>query len=340
MPLKVSVIIPVYNAEKYLRECLESLLTQDADFEAIIIDDGSEDSSPSICEEYATKTSRFIYKRISNSGPATARNIGLKLATGQWVTFLDSDDLLEPGYLNICDSISYKYADVIFAMHKNLSKGALCEVNWKNEGEEITDLEQLRLLKEQSLDIYARQPFQKISPTWGKFYRREILSENNIEFPTGLYYYEDAIFLRYFLDHTRKACFVHKDTPRYIYRDAEQSLTHQHNTKVIERRLKTDFFWGEGFGPESQQYLDNFFLDQFYFILDTISRYATTRRECIKLISSMYEIPAFRGILHYSLPQAKKVFKHQWGPYLIFKSRYCYLQAMNLYNKNKRRVNE
>ena len=95
--IKLSIIIPVYNAEKTLDRCLNSILDQEFDsFEVILVDDGSKDASASICDRYAVSDSRFVVKHQSNSGVSTSRNAGLDMARGEYVMFVDSDDALIP----------------------------------------------------------------------------------------------------------------------------------------------------------------------------------------------------------------------------------------------------
>ena len=105
----ISVIIPAYNAQEYLRECLDSVLAQSfSDFEAIVVNDGSTDDTLKITEEYARKDPRIKILNEVNSGVSTARNIGIKSAKGTWVTFLDSDDILTPDALSILYEVSSK----------------------------------------------------------------------------------------------------------------------------------------------------------------------------------------------------------------------------------------
>ena len=101
----ISVIVPVYNAEKTLRQCVDSILAQDfKDFELLLIDDGSKDSSPTICDDYALQDSRVKVFHKPNGGVSSARNVGLDNAQGEWITFIDSDDYISPRYLNgICE---------------------------------------------------------------------------------------------------------------------------------------------------------------------------------------------------------------------------------------------
>ena len=97
---KISIIVPVYNAEQYLRRCIDSILNQSfTDFELILIDDGSKDKSSDICDEYAAKDSRIKVYHKENGGVSSARNLGLDNANGEWIAFVDSDDFIKEDYL-------------------------------------------------------------------------------------------------------------------------------------------------------------------------------------------------------------------------------------------------
>ena len=100
MTPKVSIIVPVYNTEKYLRPCLDSIQAQTfTDFEAILVDDGSTDSSGIICDEYAAQDSRFVVVHKKNEGVAKARDYGFNKSIGEYVTFVDSDDYISLNYV-------------------------------------------------------------------------------------------------------------------------------------------------------------------------------------------------------------------------------------------------
>ena len=99
---KISVIVPVYNVEKYLHECIDSILAQTfTDFELILVNDGSRDNSGAICDEYANKDKRITIIHQKNQGQAAARNNGVKIARGEWIHFVDSDDLIHPQMLEL-----------------------------------------------------------------------------------------------------------------------------------------------------------------------------------------------------------------------------------------------
>lgn len=100
-----SVIVPVFNAETTLRQCVDSILVQEfRDFELLLIDDGSKDLSPAICNEYAKQDSRVKVYHKENGGVSSARNVGLEYAKGEWITFIDSDDYIEQNYLEVLDA--------------------------------------------------------------------------------------------------------------------------------------------------------------------------------------------------------------------------------------------
>lgn len=114
--MKISVIIPVYNAENYLRKCLDSVCNQTyTDWEVIAIDDGSKDCSYKILQEYAEKDTRFIVETKKNEGPGLTRNMAMEIATGDYIVFIDSDDYIEKNYFELLEKKSrLTKADVIF----------------------------------------------------------------------------------------------------------------------------------------------------------------------------------------------------------------------------------
>lgn len=144
--MKFSVIVPVYNVAPYLRECLDSVLEQTfTDWETICVDDGSTDESGAILEEYAAKDKRFKVVRKTNAGVSSARNAGLLASTGEWVLFVDGDDLWHSGTLAVCAQLIEENPDaqIIKFMRQRFVDG--CSVEWKDYPEkekiDIRDLE-------------------------------------------------------------------------------------------------------------------------------------------------------------------------------------------------------
>ena len=125
---KVSVIIPVYNAEKYLRECLDSVVHQTLrDIEIICVDDGSTDNSPAILQEYAHQDKRFVILTQSHSGAGAARNWGLHWARGKYLSIIDADDMFKPEFLQrLYQRAEETNADITFCNHCSLNMNTGC----------------------------------------------------------------------------------------------------------------------------------------------------------------------------------------------------------------------
>ena len=213
----VSVIIPVYNAEKYISSTLESLRRQTfREFEVLIIDDGSTDNSTSICNQYVLEDNRFKLIRKINGGVSSARNIGLNQARGKYIYFMDSDDWVENTLLEVClkpleelnvDMVVFgmsfdieKKGRVINRIIKTYPKKILCPEKWKNE----------------FIELYENN---YISSMCNKIIKRELLDLYNIRFDEKITNYEDLIFAISCINRCKNiqiisTCFYH-----YILRD-------------------------------------------------------------------------------------------------------------------------
>lgn len=185
--MKISVIIPVYNVEKYLTRCLESVVSQSfKDFEIILVDDGSTDSSGMICDKFSLNDSRIKVIHKINGGLSSARNAGLDIANGKYITFIDSDDwVLQDAFEYLISIIEKTQSDVVSADYI-FTNGESIEANsdYKELVIEGTD-NILKFYLEQDIP-HKKNDF----PVWIKLYRKELF--NNIRFPNGKIY-EDTI---------------------------------------------------------------------------------------------------------------------------------------------------
>ncbi|UKK61054.1 glycosyltransferase [Prevotella communis] len=232
--MDVSVIIPVYNTEKYLNACVDSILLQaDVSLEIILVDDGSTDASPIICDDYAQKHENIHVLHIQNSGPATAKNEGLKLAKGNYIALTDSDDRMEPLMLNKMVSAGYEYdADIVCCNYKQIDEqGNVSHLNSTNQ--------QYVLNHEEGL-IHFFSKDKIYSQCWTKLYKRQMLTDNHIENDSGLRTDEDFIFnIRAFV-HAKTTVIV--DEPLYEYTHRENSLAHayfkSHIYQYIDNRIQ------------------------------------------------------------------------------------------------------
>lgn len=198
MTPKYSIIIPVYNAEKTLSECLKSIIEQPVqNIEIILIDDGSCDASPSICIQYASVDKRIIAVHQENAGVSCARNKGIDIARGEWITFVDSDDIVLPGYLSEFDKQENK-ADLTYfgnIFHSHDGCDAIYSLPTKRFVGRI-EIERAMLMLKSNVVNYGYYGY-----TWNKFFRSSIIKEHNIRFTQGLYYREDEIFTNEYIAH-------------------------------------------------------------------------------------------------------------------------------------------
>lgn len=192
--IKISVIMPVYNSEKYLRKSIETVLNQSLkEMELILIDDGSSDRSGEICDEYAQGDERVKVVHQENKGLSAARNVGLKLVQGEYITFADNDDECLPGFLEKNYAIAKKYdADMV----KFGRESVIVDKNDEVYGKSVRNLEEHYYTRKQILKNYFKLREQNIfSPVWDGLYRSTMVFDNHITFPEELRYgEEDTIF--------------------------------------------------------------------------------------------------------------------------------------------------
>ncbi|WP_052357138.1 glycosyltransferase family 2 protein [Xylanibacter brevis] len=216
--MDVSVIIPVYNTEKYLAACVESVLQQtDVSIEIILVDDGSTDASPRICDDYAQRYENIRTVHINNSGPATAKNEGLCLAQGNYIALTDSDDKMEPLMLSKMVTAGYKHnADIVCCNYKQIDEqGVVSHLNYTN---------QLYVLNHEEGLIHFFSKDKIYSQCWTKLYKKQMLRDYHIENDPGLRTDEDFIFnIRSF---TKAETTVIVDEPLYEYTHRKNSLAH------------------------------------------------------------------------------------------------------------------
>lgn len=231
---ELSIIVPVYKIkESYLRQCIDSLVTQTLrSVQIILIDDGSPDRCGEICDEYANRDDRVIAIHQNNSGVSVARNAGLNTADGTYIMFVDADDWLE---LDCCelvlDVIRRQNCDMLYfqcqredEIHNQVKRFPQVGSR-KLEGEELQKL-QLDALA----SYYNTFGFDPIVP-WAKVFKRDFLQKNDLKYPIGIKKCQDVLFSVYYLDYLRKAYFY--DYVGYHYRINEDSICQRHNPDML-----------------------------------------------------------------------------------------------------------
>lgn len=231
---KVSIVIPVYNVEQYIRDCIESVLSQTyKDYEIILVDDGSPDCCPQICDEYANRYSNIYVIHKSNGGRSSARNIGVEKATGEFILFVDSDDTIEKNLLEVVvPKAEETKADVtIFGIHTEVSiDGVVVE---KTEHSYEYALYPDRECVENHF-VTMSQKSQWNHPV-DKLYRRNIITDNGvISDPKYDGVCEDTMFLLDLFPFINSICIVEGAFYNYYIRKSQSVVT----TFIPERYKK------------------------------------------------------------------------------------------------------
>ena len=222
---KISVIVPVYNVEAYLERCVESILQQTyAHFELILINDGSTDSSGQICDHLASQYENIKAHHIENAGVSNARNMGIQLATGSWVTFIDSDDFVTQDYLaTLASAVEGENIGFVIAPLHHIKNGIVTDLHPHSGKTELWSTEET--MKE--LLMTTRTSFFPVA----KLFKRDLLADE--KFNTHYHLAEDALFLTELLLKTRcSSVFI--DKPVYYYDHREGSATTSVNQHVFD----------------------------------------------------------------------------------------------------------
>lgn len=226
---KVSVIVPVYNVEKYLENCLETLISQTLkDIEIICINDGSKDSSPDILKKYALNDERIKIIDKHNEGLSAARNDGLNVATGEYIGFVDSDDWVDLNFYEKLYNAAKKHNAEVACGNIIRCGNRITKYKLKFENEQfITDnVEKLKATK-----------IPKYNYVWNKIYKRTSLQNLNITFPYGRYY-EDmcwSIKILYYLNG-----LVTVPECAYYYRRNEYSIVSTKSAKHVSDAMESE----------------------------------------------------------------------------------------------------
>lgn len=214
---KVTVVVPVYNVERYLRPCVDSLLNQTfTDFEILLIDDGSPDNSGKICDEYTRTDTRVRVFHKKNGGVSSARNMGIERALGKWIMFVDSDDMLVSSAFERCLQLveggELDYLSFGFSSRQN-----------------VVPTETLNPLVFTStlefLDTHT------VTSACGGIIKRDIIVNNDIRFREGMKYGEDTLFILQVLCNSCRMMQISDEL--YYYRPNEQSVMHNPNIDAM-----------------------------------------------------------------------------------------------------------
>lgn len=212
----ISVIIPIFKAEKFLHRCIDSILAQSyTDFELLLIDDGSPDNSGAICDEYAVKDSRVRVFHKENGGVSSARNLGLDNALGEYVTFCDADDYVTSDWLfAYCYAMSENVNLIVQGFYKIVGDNIDENVLPFFEGNSVDDKQEL------IMRLVVSSCFGYV---WAKAFRRELIERYHVRFDEKSSFTEDAQFIATFLEHASSVQIVNKANYYYIAPDKQKT---------------------------------------------------------------------------------------------------------------------
>lgn len=264
---KVSIIVPVYNVERYLRQCLDSLVNQTyQNIEIICVDDGSTDASSEILTEYALKNSKVRVIRQENSGLSVARNVGFSFATGEYVMYVDSDDWID---VCTCEKAVFKAEEhaadlVMWPYIREFPNRSAPKVIFSEEKTfhvaECREL-QRRMVGLLGTELAHPENADALCTVWGKLYLRELIAQNDIHFTDlqRIGTYEDGLFNLHYLAHVKNATYI----PDYLshYRKNSGMTSKYRNKLALQwKNLFSDmrgYIEKGGYGSDFEQALNN-----------------------------------------------------------------------------------
>lgn len=247
----VSIVLPVYNCEKTIARCLDSLLSQDhRRLEVIIVDDGSQDKSDEICRQYESYDKRVRYFRKNNEGAGSARNLGIIKTSGTWITFVDADDWLDPLMIKAAlELIFEKNVDAVFFNCTEVSNtGSHVPLYYEKE----MQLDGRAVLK----SILSKESIR--TEVWGKLYRAELLADCVMD--TDVVVGEDLLYLlQIFNKHPSAKCFL-SPLPYYFYNQVGDSIMRSDKMLMRNIKLLKRFVRNKNVNeyPESYSYTENY----------------------------------------------------------------------------------
>jgi len=338
--LKVSVIVPVYNVEKYLPCCIDSLLHQTLkDIEIILVDDGSPDNCPALCDEYAKQDHRVRVIHKKNAGLGYARNSGIEIATGEYITFVDSDDYVDLNtYQKLYDLAIDSKADVIFFERKRFDDHGNTWVSSSNEERTYHTEEDIRGLM---LDIIANPPKAEVDryiecSSCCALYRHDVIRRHGLRFKSERELIsEDRLFNLDYLLHTSSAMFI----PDALYNNRVNPLSLSRT--VRPDRIDKNYFyyqylltWLEenNFGIEGSLRVTRLFIADSRVAIFQYVQSSHSKKEKIQWLKEVASHPVWREIAK-SYPYQQLPLKYALHFYLTYKG-YCRL--VYFYSKLKK----
>ncbi|MEL4106493.1 glycosyltransferase family 2 protein [Oscillospiraceae bacterium WX1] len=335
----ISIIVPVYNGEKYLDQCLFSILRQTyRDIEILLVDDGSKDASLDICRRYEKADHRVRVIHRDNGGVSAARNAGLDNAAGQYIQFVDADDYLEPDYCRtLVGTIEESGCDMAVSAFNNVYEQPGGELKTVPINLPIAGCFETADYVRQFDVLQCYSPF--IGGVWNKMYRREALQASGVRFREDISLHEDSIFNFTFYRYTASICVVNQCLYNYFHELGNTSLSRQKHrdlhrlTHLFYSEYKMLFKAYDAYsGRRLQQTEENCHRAYLVCLLSSADRRNPLSHAVLNELKAYYCDAVFLASLPYARP---KNHTDKWLNFLIAR-RSAVLLALSLYLSNVR----
>ena len=232
---RISIIIPVHNVEEYLEKCLNSIIFQiNEQDEIILINDNSQDSSEEICKKFAEQYNNVKFENGAYGGPSKTRNIGIKMATGKYIMFVDSDDYLKNNYISRMIKDIEKYELRVCSYYFEYPD--IKKIKPQKYDEEKTENETIEIMKDDFITLYSRQLLNLVC---NKIYYANIIKENNILFDENVTKGEDLLFNLEYIKHINTNIAVINE-PLYYYVSKKTGLNRSFKEPIEDRLKRTE----------------------------------------------------------------------------------------------------
>lgn len=263
MDKKLSIIVPVYNSDKYIAKCIESIISQKYEnIELILIDDGSTDNSLTIMKKYKDKDKRVFVYSNTNHGVSYTRNYGLEKSTGEYITFVDSDDYVdEDMYVEMINTLENEKTDMVICTYKKVIDESISINNKMPKSKKLNGIDE-------AFTYLKNEQYNYISNIWNKIYLKKKIKN---KFNENYYIGEDLLFNCQYLLNTNTIYYM--DKPFYNYTIQNSSLSHKVTTKTITAIKAFDEIINTVEKKISEHNIDDLYREQFRFANLIIKKY-------------------------------------------------------------------
>ena len=315
----VSVVVPIYNVQPYLEKCIETIINQTyKNLEIILVDDGSTDNSGKIADEYAKKDERIIIIHKKNGGLSDARNAGMKIANGDYICFIDSDDYVELDMIEqAINMITAQKLDVViwgFYIDYEDNYGKLIKRDKKVLNRKVVKINKINDEIELNLNF-----LNHLGYAWNKLYDLQFLKEYKFEFEKGLSLIEDGEFNRRIFQKVKKFGIIDKAFNHYMQRNRE-TLGNKKYDNVLELNIKIGRNTREMLQAWdlNENIVEEICLKQWLFIFKAVMKDIITdcnlnKKEKIEKIDNVLAIPEIKKVINCKRIQSKKDKIFIWG---------------------------